>query len=322
VASRGLPGRAAIGLVAFGLVAVIGVALAGRAADGSPVPGAERPGWTTAPTRGPAAAPPPPAVEPAPAPLTPWFEYLAPGETPALATGVIVPRDAVAGSPAGRSRPTGGSPLPDFAGALVGDDGAGPLPLGTIDDVPDDDRLDFLFEPCRPGCFRDAHWMDPVNPRLGSGVWTAGRPFHVREGFINDGSESLGAGFDVALYVTRLADPEEPTYRFTSDYVLRGTTTDCGPTYETQAGPATCEWFVHDFPRGLPEGRFAIWAVWEAPCRAWIDLGLTTACDDPDEVVSFFSSGFDAPYDRLAGPSFDEVRVSWPPATPRPRERW
>ena len=193
--------------------------------------------------------------------------------------------------------PTGGSPLPDMAGALPGDDGTGPLPLGTINDAPNPDRLDFLFEFCWPECFRDAHWMDPKNPTKGSGVWTAGRPFHVREGFINNREAPLGDGFDVVLYVTRMGDGgDEATYRYTSDYVMRGTSDRCGPTYETQTGPATCEWFVHDFPDGLPEGRFAIWAVWEAPCRAWIDMALTDECQDPDEVISLFSSGFDAPY--------------------------
>ena len=203
--------------------------------------------------------------------------------------------------------PTGGSPLPDMAGALPGDDGTGPLPLGTINDAPNPDRLDFLFEFCWPECFRDAHWMDPENPTKGSGVWTAGRPFHVREGFINNRAVPLGDGFDVVLYVTRLGEGgAKATYRYTSDYVLRGTSDRCGPTYETQTGPATCEWFVHDFPDGLPEGRYAIWAVWEAPCRAWIDLALTDECQDPDEVISLFSSGFDAPYTE-SGPSFTEV---------------
>jgi len=206
------------------------------------------------------------------------------------------------------SLPTGGTPLPDVAGALPGDDGNGPVPLGTITDVPNADRLDFLFELCGLECYRDAHWLDPQNPKLGSGGWTAGRPFHVREGFINNREEPLREGFDVVLYVTRLdGGPGEPTYRYTSDYVLRGTSDRCGPTYETQQGPETCEWFVHDFPEGLPEGRFAIWAAWEAPCRAWIDLGLTDACQDPDEVVSLFSSGFDAPYGR-SGPSYTESR--------------
>jgi hypothetical protein len=109
------------------------------------------------------------------------------------------------------------------------------------------------------------------------------------------------------LYVTRLGEGgDQATYRFTSDYVLRGTSDRCGPTYETQTGPATCEWFVHDFPDGLPEGRYAIWAVWEAPCRAWIDMALADACKDPDEVISLFSSGFDAPYTE-SGPRFTEV---------------
>jgi len=204
-----------------------------------------------------------------------------------------------------RTLPTGSTPLPDFAAALPGDDGDGPLPLGTIDDVPNADRLDFLFD---LGPFRDAHWLDPQDPNMGSGVWTAGRPFHVREGFINNGVEPLGDGFDVVLYVTRLeGGADEPTYRYTSDYVLRGTSDRCGPTYETQKGPVTCEWFVHDFPEGLPEGRFAIWAVWEAPCWTWIDLGLTDSCQDPDEVISLFSSGFDAPYTG-SGPEYETPR--------------
>jgi hypothetical protein len=216
--------------------------------------------------------------------------------------------------------PTGGTPLPDMAGALPGDDGRGPLPLGTINDAPNPDRLDFLFEFCWPECFRDAHWMDPENPTVGSGVWTAGRSFYVREGFINERDEPLGDGFDVVLYVTRLGDGgDEATYRYTSDYVVRGTSDRCGPTYETQTGPATCEWFVHDFAEGLPEGRIAIWAVWEAPCRAWVDLALTDTCQDPDEVISLFSSGFDAPY-TSSGPSFTEVEGPFVVAQPVSQE--
>lgn len=111
--------------------------------------------------------------------------------------------------------------------------------------------------------------------------------------------QPLGEGFDVVLYVTRLeGGADEPTHRYTSDYVLRGTSDRCGPDYEAQKQPETCEWFVHDFPEGLPEGRWAIWAVWEAPCQAWIDLGLTDRCRDPGEVISLFSSGFDAPHSQ------------------------
>jgi hypothetical protein len=265
-------------LVLGATTVVVGIALLGQGGDRQP--------GSRAALEGPTAMPAPV--------LTP---YMTPEPT-AVRTPSALERAS--------SAPTGGTPLPDVAGALPGDDGKGPLPLGSINDVPNADRLDFLFELCSSGCFRDAHWLDPQNPNRGSGVWTAGRPFHVREGFINNREEPLGAGFDVVLYVTRLdGGPDEPTYRYTSDYVLRGTSDQCGPTYGTQTGPETCEWFVHDFPEGLPEGRFAIWAVWEAPCRAWIDLGLRASCQDADEVISLFSSGFDAPYSR-SGPSYTE----------------
>ena len=209
---------------------------------------------------------------------------------------------AFSGPPCKEIAPTGGTPLPDEAGARPGDDGERPLPLGAVEGVPNADRLDFLFT---PECFRDAHWIDPLNPDRGTGPWTTGRPFHVREGFINNGAEPLGDGFDVILYVTRLGDGgPEATFRFESDYVLRGTTDRCGPTYTVDTGPQTCEWFVHEFPNGLPEGRFAIWAFWQAPCKAWIGLGLTDACADPDEVISLFGSGFDSPFSQEA-PVYD-----------------
>ena len=224
-----------------------------------------------------------------------------------IAVALIALIDRLAGPPISDRRavfamvaPEPGDAPQDFAGSLPGDDGVGRLALGAIDALPNPDRLDFLFDNCTPTCNRDAHWMNPANPNMGSGSWTAGRPFHVREGFINDGPEPLGAGFDVVLYVTRLDEGGDgvthPTYRLTSDYVVRGASDRCGPTYKTQQGTETCEWFVHDFPAGLPEGRFAITAVWQAPCRAWVDLGLTDSCQDPEEVISLFSSGFDAPY--------------------------
>ena len=223
-----------------------------------------------------------------------------PTTTKALETAAPTPNISASTPTCAEVAPTGSTPLPDVAGALPGDDGLG-LPLGTVFALPNQDRLDFLDEGL--GCFRDAHWIDPRNPGMVSGQWTAGRPFHVREGFINNASQPLGEGFSVVLYVTRLGDVVEPTYRYTSDYVLRGMTDRCGPTYRTQSGIETCEWFVHDFPDGLPEGRFAIWAVWEAPCEAWIDLGFGDSCTEPDRVISLFASGFDAPYSRAA-PSY------------------
>jgi len=198
---------------------------------------------------------------------------------------------------------TGGSPLPDYAGAVDGDDGSGPLPLGSITALPDSVQVDFLFEFCWGPCFRDGHFMDPDNPGFGSGPFTSNTPFHVRHGFVNNSDEPLGDGFDVVIYVTPLDEPGEfggqtigETRRYTSDYVLRGTSDQCGPTYGTQTGPETCEWFVHEFNDGLPEGRHALWAEWEAPCSAWVDYGYTDSCTDPNEVISLFSSGFDSPF--------------------------
>jgi len=58
-----------------------------------------------------------------------------------------------------------------------------------------------------------------------------------------------------------------------------------------------CEWFVHEFPEGLPVGRHALWAFWEAPCSAWLDYGFTDSCEDPNEVTSRFASGVDSPWE-------------------------
>ena len=207
---------------------------------------------------------------------------------------------------------SGGTPEPDVSGSVLGDDGSGPLPLGSVSNLPESVQLDFLFELCWGTCFRDAHFMDPDAPDVGSGVFGAGMPFHVRQGFINNSDEPLGEGFDVVIYVTEMDVPGEfggsatgQTVRYTSDYVVRGTSEACGPTYRTQTGPETCEWFVHEFDEGLPAGRHAMWAVWEAPCSAWVDYGFIDGCADPDEVMSLFSSGFDSPFDT-GGPNYSE----------------
>lgn len=139
---------------------------------------------------------------------------------------------------------------------------------------------------------------------------TSGRPFHIRHGFINNSDDPLGEGFDVAIYVFRMDGAGAgfdlgKTYRYTSDFVMRGTSEHCGPGYRSQTGSATREWFVHDFPDGLPDGRFAVWAVWEAPCSAWVELGFTDSCSDPGEVSSMFSSGVDSPFGPFP-PDFTE----------------
>jgi hypothetical protein len=189
--------------------------------------------------------------------------------------------------------------------AVAVDAGAQRLPLGDRTDLPDSYRLDFLNTAVEfDDCYRDAVMVDPNDEQSRDGVWWADTPFHVRHGFINEGQAPLGDGFEVVVYVTRRSGPEldggvfeeDRTYRFSSDYVLRGTTTKCGPGYWEQAESHTCEWFVHDFPDGLPPGRYDIWAQWHAPCSAWLDLGLTENCDDPTEVTSLFASSVNMPF--------------------------
>jgi hypothetical protein len=70
----------------------------------------------------------------------------------------------------------------------------------------------------------------------------------------------------------------------------------CGPGYWDQTDPQPCEWFVHDFPDGLPPGRYEIWVEWQAPCAAWLGLGLADVCGDPDEVTGLFATSVNMPF--------------------------
>lgn len=178
------------------------------------------------------------------------------------------------------------------------------LPLNARTAPPDNPRLDFLNTECDDFCFRDAVMINPDNELEGSGTWLAGEPFHVRHGFINEGTEPLSEDFTVELTVTRRRGPVSDdidyalnhTYRFSPDYVLRGTTPECGPGYRDQIEPQACEWFVHDFADGLPPGRYDIWAAWFAPCSVWLDLGLVETCPDPDEVTTKFAGSVNMPF--------------------------
>ena len=67
----------------------------------------------------------------------------------------------------------------------------------------------------------------------------------------------------------------------------------------------TCEWFVHEFDEGLPEGRYTLWVYWEAPCQAWIDYGFTAECAEPDEVVALFTAGVNSPWET-GGVTWDQ----------------
>jgi DNA-binding SARP family transcriptional activator len=221
---------------------------------------------------------------------------------PAQVAGVT-PSDEIFGTgrliDASGAAATANTPLPDFEGATDGDDGAERLPLGAKTALPSGDRLDFLREVCFDPdfCFRDADVINSDNPSMF--LTQAGRPFHVRQGFINESEEPLGHDFDVVLYIYEWDWPEDrgTTYRYTSDYVLRGSTDECGPTYRSVNEPVTCEWFVHEFPDGLPRGRHAVWAFWEAPCWAWLEYAFVTSCTDPDQVMALFASGADQPWE-------------------------
>lgn len=134
--------------------------------------------------------------------------------------------------------------------------------------------------------------------------WVAESPFHIRHGFVNESSTPLSGEFDVVVYVTApseafdltVYDPASPvyqwdnTYEFSPDYKVRGTSDKCGPGFWNQAQPQACEWFVHEFPEGLPPGTYDIWVKWEAPCWAWQDLGLVESCADSNQVTSEFAA--------------------------------
>ncbi len=211
--------------------------------------------------------------------------------------------------------------LPDFNEPLMENQVIERLELGLVEALPGDIRLDFLIDSCEEvenqdpenvDCYLDAAFVSSRRPDFRSGPGEAGEPFHVRQGFANEAAEPLGPGFDVVIYMVPTGDsPGESrlggeliergrTVRFSSDYVIRGESDRCGPNYDAQTEPVICEWFVHDFPQGLPEGRYDMWAVWQAPCWAWIELGFTDHCPSPDRVVSFFSSGVNSPIEAGA----------------------
>lgn len=170
-----------------------------------------------------------------------------------------------------------------------------PVRVGTS--PPANIRLNFLFEYCEIGreCFRDAGFG-----LSGVGGWIAYMPFHIRHGFVNNEGvypeEGLARpGFDLHVYVTRRWGPPleegvfeiDQTYRFATDYIAPEVSSSCGPEYLTETEPQPCDMLVHDFPEGLPPGRYDIWVEWHAPCEAW---GIADLCDSPSEDLTLFTS--------------------------------
>ncbi|MEA1903725.1 MAG: hypothetical protein U9N56_09390 [Actinomycetota bacterium] len=229
---------------------------------------------------------------------------------------VVVERDVLAAQPVYESWL--GSDPTSFTGEVAPNSDAMPigdvvmfadedvqrLALGERDELPDNAWMDFLAGLCWGTCYRDAHVIDPDTDQMGFGRWAADLPFHVRHGFVNQDETALGDDFDVEVYITRRIGPELPgdeyqinvTHQFFSDYVLRGETDKCGPGYWDQTETETCEWFVHDFPEGIPPGRYDIWAKWYAPCSGWLALGLVDSCENPDEVTSLFAGSVNMPF--------------------------
>ena len=219
------------------------------------------------------------------------------------------------------SESDGGDPIDpaDVAGAEIGDgdpDVAPPgdnaialdagvprLALGERTDVPATPRWDFLVTFCDDwGCSRDAQFVEPVGDGGATARWLADEPFHIRHGFVNENSEPLSDAFDLEVFVTRQEGPDlagsyelGQTHRSSTDYVLQVTTDKCGPGYWEQTEASTCEQLVHEFPDGLPPGRYDIWVGWSAPCSAWQDLGFVDTCSDPEQVSVNFSSAVNSP---------------------------
>jgi hypothetical protein len=174
----------------------------------------------------------------------------------------------------------------------------------VADSLPDSERLDFLFEFCdSTGCVRDAAFINAEHT-LSNGVWPAYRPFHIRHGFVNQSDEPLTffEGYDLRVYITRLDGPELPArtlfqldthYQFLSDYLVREMSGACGPSVALQEEILPCDRFVHEFPEGLPPGRYAFWVEWIAPCSTW---PIADMCTREFQPISLFASTVDSPF--------------------------
>jgi hypothetical protein len=215
-----------------------------------------------------------------------------------------------------------------------------PVPLVEAESPPANTRFDFVHDICEntsggrgnsPDCFRDALFVDPAQER-GTPFWLADRPFHIRHGFANPAENAPlvvdgpgFAGYDLRVYVTRRDGPElsngayelDRTLVFHSDYMVRETIDNCG----LDAEPQPCDVFVHDFPDGLPAGKYEFRVEWYAPCTAWVDDA--DLCLGQDESLNLFYSQADVRFfsedypavnleDDLGNCSCTEFSPGWP----------
>jgi hypothetical protein len=197
------------------------------------------------------------------------------------------------------------SPRPGLD-VLSGDEDDPPTEVAA---APETARLDFLLKYCEgTTCFRDARLVRPDGRQ--SAHWRAYLPFHIRHGFVNEDEAPLpldrpgNPGYDLRVFVTRVVGPELPdgsfplhqTFRFHVDYRVREISDQCGTDYALgeRTDPQPCEMFVHDFPDGLPPGRYDFWVEWRAPCLVW--LGDEDLCSDITVPLDLVNSQVNIPF--------------------------
>ena len=168
--------------------------------------------------------------------------------------------------------------------------------------APETARLDFFLQYCEnTTCFRDARMVRTDGRHIAG--WRAYQPFHIRHGFVNGDEAPLPLdrpdhpGYDLRVFVTRVVGPPLPdgsfplnqTFRFHVDYRVREISDQCGTEYALgeRTDPQPCEMFVHDFPEGLPPGRYDFWVEWRAPCLVWLgDEDLCSGITVPLDLVN------------------------------------
>jgi uncharacterized membrane protein len=185
------------------------------------------------------------------------------------------------------------------ADVLAGDEDDPPTEVAA---APETARLDFFLQYCEnTTCFRDAQMVRTDGRHIAG--WRAYQPFHIRHGFVNEDEAPLpldrpgNPGYDLRVFVTRVVGPALPdgsfplnqTFRFHVDYRVREISDQCGTEYALgeRTDPQPCEMFVHDFPEGLPPGRYDFWVDWRAPCLVWLgDEDLCSGITVPLDLVN------------------------------------
>jgi len=203
-------------------------------------------------------------------------------------------------------QPALGDALPPGPDVLSGDRDDPPTALAV---APATARLDFFVQFCEITiCFRDAQLVYPDGRTIAG--WHPYEPFHIRHGFVNGDEAPLpldrpdSPGYDLRVFVTRVVGPIlddgsfplDQTFRFHVDYRVREISDQCGTDYALgeRTEPQPCEMFMHDFPEGLPPGRYDFWVEWRAPCLVW--LGVEDLCSGVTVPLDLVVSQVNIPF--------------------------